>query len=107
MASVEVSINGRFYRIACEDGQEPRLIRLAGMVDEKVATLVGQVGQVGDTRLLVMACLLIADEMEDLRHDTGGAGAGQPNGDASAAVAEGILGMAERIERIAATLEKP
>lgn len=107
MASVEVSINGRFYRIACEDGQESRLIKLAAMVDEKVAGLVEQVGQVGDSRLLVMASLLIADEIEDLRLETTGGTAGGNGALPEAEVAAAIAGMADRIERIAATLERP
>ncbi|WP_439515627.1 cell division protein ZapA [Oceanibaculum nanhaiense] len=114
MASVEVSINGRFYRIACEDGQEQRLIRLAGSVDEKVSSLVEQVGQVGDTRLLVMASLLIADELDDAKHGNGhanGGANGGPNGGSvpdpaqnQAAIAA-LSALAERIEHIADSLE--
>lgn len=110
MASVEVSINGRFYRIACEDGQEQRLIRLAGSVDEKVSSLVEQVGQVGDTRLLVMASLLIADELDDARQGNGpasgganGAAAPVPAQDQTAIAA--LIALAERIEHIADGLE--
>ena len=110
MASVEVSINGRFYRIACEDGQEQRLIRLAGSVDEKVSSLVEQVGQVGDTRLLVMASLLIADELDDARQGNGPA-SGAVNGAAAPAPAQdqaaiaALTALAERIEHIADGLE--
>jgi cell division protein ZapA len=67
MAQVEITINGQSYRIACEDGQEERLGELARMVDAHVGDLVDQVGQVGHTRLLVMASLLVADELVDLR----------------------------------------
>jgi len=67
MAQVVVTINGRSYRIACEDGQEEHLKHLSGYVSEKVKDLVGAVGQIGDTRLLVMASLLIADELSDTR----------------------------------------
>lgn len=110
MASVEVSINGRFYRIACEDGQEQRLIRLAGSVDEKVSSLVEQVGQVGDTRLLVMASLLIADELDDAKQG-GGPANGGINGGAVPAPAQNqaavaaLSALAERIEHIADSLE--
>ncbi len=69
MAQVVVTINGRSYRIACEDGQEEHLKHLSGYVSEKVKELVGAVGQIGDTRLLVMASLLIADELSDTRAD--------------------------------------
>ena len=67
MAQVEITINSQSYRIACEDGQEQRLRDLAQMVDAHVTDLVGQVGQVGHSRLLVMASLVVADELLDLR----------------------------------------
>jgi cell division protein ZapA len=67
MAQVEIMVNGQSYRIACEDGQEQRLGDLARMVDAHVGDLVEQVGQVGHTRLLVMASLLVADELVDLQ----------------------------------------
>jgi len=71
LAQVDVSVNGQSYRIACEDGQEDRLIDLATMVDEKVLELVNQIGQVGSNRLLVMAALIIADELVDLKNEAG------------------------------------
>ena len=71
MAQVDVSVNGQSYRIACEDGQEDRLVDLAAMVDEKVLDLVNQIGQVGSNRLLVMAALIIADELVDLKNEAG------------------------------------
>ena len=71
MAQVDVSVNGQSYRIACEDGQEDRLVDLAAMVDEKVMGLVNQIGQVGSNRLLVMAALIIADELVDLKNEAG------------------------------------
>ena len=71
MAQVDVSINGQSYLIACEDGKEDRLVDLATMVDEKVLDLVNQIGQVGSNRLLVMAALIIADELVDLKNEAG------------------------------------
>ena len=65
MAQVSVRINGRHYQVACEDGQEAHLQKLASYIDERVAELVRDVGQVGDARLLVMSSLLIADELAD------------------------------------------
>lgn len=65
MAQVSVRINGRHYQVACEDGQEAHLQKLASYIDERVSELVHDVGQVGDARLLVMASLLIADELAD------------------------------------------
>lgn len=65
MAQVTVRINGRAYQVACEDGQEAHLDKLAAYIDQRVADLVKDVGQVGDARLLVMTSLLIADELAD------------------------------------------
>jgi cell division protein ZapA len=65
LAQVSVAVNARKYQIACDDGQEAHLTRLAGYVDQRVGELIAAVGQVGDARLLVMACLLVADELSD------------------------------------------
>lgn len=63
MAQVSIRINGRSYDVNCEDGQEHHLQRLANSLANAVQDLVKQVGQVGDARLLVMAGLVMADEM--------------------------------------------
>ncbi len=65
MSQVEITINGRQYRVACEDGQESHLTNLANYFDEKMTSLINEVGQIGDTSLMVMAGLLIADELSD------------------------------------------
>ena len=65
MAQVQVTINGRNYQIACDDGQEAHLIQLGEYIDKRVQELVSAVGQVGDSRLLVMTSLLIADELAE------------------------------------------
>lgn len=107
MAQVDIQINGKAYRIACEDGQEPRLRDLAQMVDAHVKDLVGQVGQVGDTRLLVMASLLVADELMDLRDAAHEVDEGEEEFSPSELddLALAVEGLAERIERIAVRLE--
>jgi cell division protein ZapA len=65
MGQVSVPVNGRSYAITCDDGQETRIRRLAQYVDAKVAQFVGSVGQVGEARLLLLAALVIADELSD------------------------------------------
>jgi cell division protein ZapA len=107
MAQVDVTINDRSYRIACDDGQEEHLTRLASYIDGRVQELVATVGQVGEARLLVMASLLVADELsetldslaalQDKVHSTPAAGEED--------VAEAMESLADRIERIAARLE--
>jgi cell division protein ZapA len=100
MAQVDIVINGREYRIACEDGQEAHLRSLAGYIDDKIGELVGAVGQVGDTRLMVMASLLVADELSDTREELA-----QAQGSASDAAAEQLDALAARMESLAAALE--
>jgi len=65
MSQVSVPVNGRAYAITCEDGEETRIRRLAQYVDAKVADFVGSVGQAGEARLLLLAALVIADELSD------------------------------------------
>lgn len=67
MGQVSVFINGRSYRLGCEDGEEKRVLELARVVSAKVEELVREVGSVGGERLFVMAALLLADEVLDLR----------------------------------------
>src|SRR6201996_4740447 len=62
MPLVNVMVNSRAYTIACDDGEEEHLRELATHVDAKVKELLGSVGQGGESRLLLMAALLIADE---------------------------------------------
>jgi len=64
---VSISLNGRTYRLHCGDGEENRLIELATHVRKKVEGLASEFGQVGDDRLLLMAAVLIADELWDVR----------------------------------------
>ncbi|HXF89681.1 MAG TPA: cell division protein ZapA [Xanthobacteraceae bacterium] len=66
MAHVNVTINGRQYRMACEDGQEQHLTRLARNLDERIQELRGKFGQIGDARLIVMAALTIADDLAEM-----------------------------------------
>ena len=65
MGQVSVPINGRSFTVICDDGQEPRIRRLAQYVDAKIGQFVGKIGQVGEARLLLLAALAIADELAD------------------------------------------
>ncbi len=111
MSQITVMVNGRKYDIACDDGQEAHLTRLAQYVDRRVDELIAAVGQVGDARLLVMASLLVADELSEvyteldtLRNDRRPSAAAQTS---SAAVSPTELNkLAERVEKIAETLEQ-
>jgi len=63
MASVNATIAGRQFRLACEDGQEDHLQALAKDMDERIAQLRGKFGEIGDTRLTVMAALMVEDQL--------------------------------------------
>ena len=69
MPKVDVSINGRSYAVACDDGQQDRVRELAGMVDSRVKQLVGPgpVGGIGETQILVLAGLMLADELSETK----------------------------------------
>jgi cell division protein ZapA len=67
MAQVSVTINGRVYRMACDDGQEDHLVRLARELDARIGKLRESFGEIGDTRLTVMAALVVADELSEAR----------------------------------------
>jgi cell division protein ZapA len=65
MNHINVTINGRQYRMACEDGQEARLLKLAESLESRVDSLRGKFGEIGDSRLTVMAALTVCDELVD------------------------------------------
>lgn len=110
MGQVTVNINGRRYQIACDDGQEAHLSRLGTYVDKRVGELVAAVGQVGDSRLLVMVSLLVADELSDaygqlesFKNQDGGVAQRMASEEA---LCGRIETLAERIENIAEHLEQ-
>jgi len=67
MAQVSLTNNGRQFRMACDDGQEEHLLKLAADVNAKVEQLKGAFGEIGDTRLTVMASIMVADEAAETR----------------------------------------
>ena len=67
MPQISVTINGRQFRMACENGEEARLTRLAQDLDARIAALRSRFGEIGDTRLTVMAALALADELSEVK----------------------------------------
>jgi cell division protein ZapA len=65
MSHINVTINGRQYRMACEEGQETRLLQLAEGFEARIGSLRGKFGEIGDARLTVMAALMVSDELID------------------------------------------
>lgn len=74
MAQINVDIAGKNYPLTCAEGDQDRLRNLAAYIDSKASELTGQLGHVSETRLILMAAVLIADELHDALE-----GAGQPN----------------------------
>jgi cell division protein ZapA len=119
VAQVNVSINGRQYRMACEDGQEDHLRQLAKELDNRINSLRGQFGEIGDSRLVVMAALMIADESVETGkkarrleqeiaalQDARGAAAERAQATQAALIAA-FTSAAERIEGMARKLNQP
>jgi cell division protein ZapA len=114
MPQVALTINGRSYQVACDIGQEDRIRQLGQYIDGKVSEFAKSSGQIGDARLILMASLVITDELaeatESLRNERtrGGAGATIEQDRAAATesvLAAGIESLAARIEAVALRLE--
>jgi cell division protein ZapA len=65
MSHINVTLNGRQYRMACEEGQQTRLLKLAENLESRIQSLRGKFGEIGDARLTVMAALTVCDELLD------------------------------------------
>jgi cell division protein ZapA len=109
MGQVVVKVNGRDFQLTCADGQEARIRRLAQYVDAKVGEFTKTVGQVGEARLILLAALVIADELSDAnealrleRSRQGAVGGGEAG---SPGAVSGIRSIAERIESVADRIE--
>lgn len=102
MASVEVEIAARRYTVACRDGEEEHLKALAALVDRRAHDAAAALGSLSETRQLLFASLLLADDLND-RH--GGAPAAAAQAAADPAVADALDRLAERIESLTERLE--
>lgn len=67
MATVTVTIDGKAYRMACDEGQEDHLAGLANRFDQYVSHLKSSFGEIGDLRLTVMAGIMVMDELAELQ----------------------------------------
>ncbi|MBX9616190.1 MAG: cell division protein ZapA [Caulobacteraceae bacterium] len=105
MATVTVEINGRPYAVGCADGQEERVRILAKQFDTHVRQVAADVGHVGDIRLFLMAALVLADELHEVRM-TNGAGAGLSAPAAPVTPMPAEPGVAEALNAVAARIEK-
>jgi len=67
MAVINVVVNDRSYAVSCDEGQEGHLRGLAQDFDKRVRALASAVGQIGDTRLLLIAALTVLDELGEAK----------------------------------------
>jgi len=119
MAQVSVTISGKTYRMACNDGEEEHLGKLAEHLDQTIDRLRGEFGEIGDQRLTVMAAITMADQHAEAERRIGAleeriavmegehaaAAAGYEADDR--AVARSIEAVAERVEALAERLNQP
>jgi cell division protein ZapA len=116
MGQISVIIDGKSYRMACDDGQEDHLTALAAYYDARVQDMHASFGEIGDMRLAVMAAITLADEINELKRKLGSAETALDEAkqsiagfDAAAAsredeIAETVGAVADRVERIAKSL---
>ena len=109
MPTVEILVNGRRHEVPCGEGEEARVRQLASYVDRRINDLARGQSQIGDARLLLMASLVVADELSDafdeikrLRATLEGQGGSDAEHDAAAVLEQ----VAQRIEAIAGQLER-
>lgn len=94
MAEVVVRVGGRAYPLSCRAGEEAHLTELARVLDAKAAEVGGALGATGEARLLLMAGLLVADDL------LGARAGGPPPVDL-----DRLAALAARAEALAAALE--
>ena len=113
-ARVTVSINGKDYPMACQPGEEAKVMALGNRIDEIARKISVSTGPIGESRLLVMAALIIADSLSELEKS---APSGNTAGDSTASEAPDADGdgddddgqkakLAERIQNLTLRLEK-
>ncbi len=98
MPQVTLNVNNTPYQFTCSEGEQSRLLELAQMVDGKVAQLAGALGNIGEAKLILMASLILIDEVSE------GGGSGLSTGDLVAHLGD-IDSLATQINHIAARME--
>ena len=97
MPHVEIELNGRLYPVACQNGQQERIIQLGRYIDRRFRDLAEAGGTGTDLHMMVLTCLVLADELFDAQSGIGLS---------TAQDAEAIDALTQRIEAIAARLQR-
>jgi cell division protein ZapA len=104
MAQVTIRINGYAYTVGCEDGQEGHLEQMAAEIEQRITSITAIGGQSGEARLLMLASLLLADELHDTRTAQAAAASAPPPPKPDAEKRSKLRRLAARAEEIAADL---
>jgi len=104
MANIDIEIAGRRYNVACRDGEEQHLHSVAAMVNQRAQDATAALGSLTETRHLLFAALLMADDIKELRAGAGIADPPPPPPDP--AVAQALERLAARMESLADGLER-
>jgi Uncharacterized protein conserved in bacteria len=108
MGIVTLNVNGRRYDVSCDDGEEERLRGLGTALDRRVRKLVASLGQVGEARLLLLTCLLLEDEVTEVRASVASGGPVDGHGEpaqTAETLAPELDALAGRIEAVAGRLK--
>jgi cell division protein ZapA len=107
MAQVSLQINGYGYILGCADGEEEHLRALAADLDRRIDEIKASTGPTGEARMLLMAALVLSDELHDLRGQRDGAapGSAPTAGKSEPKIGRRLRGITKRAEAIAASAE--
>jgi len=103
MANVALQIGGRSYTVACQDGEEAHIAGLGRAIDGKLSALGANVTQ-NESRTLLFAALLLADEAHELKNRAPSAAPASPAEDGPD-ITPGLEALADRLEKLASSLE--
>ncbi|KZL20833.1 Cell division protein ZapA [Pseudovibrio axinellae] len=107
MAQITVTINDRSFRMACDDGEEERLLGLAQRFDDNINSLRDNFGEIGDQRLTVMAGIMVTDHLAEVERKLKAAeGRIEELGKAEASVEERLAAQEQRFTTRIETIEK-
>lgn len=101
MANIDIEVAGRRYNVSCADGEEAHLRAVAALVDQRARDAGEALGSLTETRQILFAALMLADDLKEVR---AGAGIRDPEPDYEVALA--LEGLANRVEAIADRLEQ-
>jgi cell division protein ZapA len=105
MPQITVTINGHPHAVQCDPGEEHRIRDLARLVEAKVAGFADQFARAGEARILVLAALMLADELTEATDNLRRLGTRAAAAADDPLLADGIDRLARRIEAVASRLE--